>query len=491
VAAIEPLPDIDFNIRAGNTLVGFATYDEVDKAVHQAGDQLKMMGVMEAEDPMVAIDQKAQDVDRLYQLFRQQQTTLGGEVRPEDKAELRRRLDALNDELDRYLAKQYGVDADLPIELHAWRTSHQPFHWFVEFYGVLKEGGFDVIIGNPPYLYLGRSQPYQLIGYTTLKTRNLYSLILEHCMKLISDTGRQGYIVPVSSIATEGYLTLQHVITERRLIFSSYDDRPSHLFDGLDKNTLSILLLAEGVDDLTAFSTRLCRWNAEERPSLFQTLEYQVTPKCRLPGCLPKIGSEVESAIWTKIWSKDKSVSLFASKKGKFPVYYSRKVNSFLQILDFVPEVRDGAGNLRPPSEFKELRFSSAEQAAAVYCCFSSTLFRWFMDVVSDGSHVNRREVDNFPFDPTSEDLDLSQLESLAQELTENLKATSEKRTMRYSHDTLTVQCIIPKYSKPIIDEIDRVLAQHYGFTDEELDFILNYDIKYRMGDELFEDDET
>ena len=36
--------------------------------------------------------------------------------------------------------------------------------------------------------------------------------------------------------------------------------------------------------------------------------------------------------------------------------------------------------------------------------------------------------------------------------------------------------------SKPIIDKIDRVLAQHYGFTDEELDFIINYDIKYRLG---------
>lgn len=36
--------------------------------------------------------------------------------------------------------------------------------------------------------------------------------------------------------------------------------------------------------------------------------------------------------------------------------------------------------------------------------------------------------------------------------------------------------------SKPIIDEIDRVLAKHYGFTEEKLDFIINYDIKYRMG---------
>ena len=41
-----------------------------------------------------------------------------------------------------------------------------------------------------------------------------------------------------------------------------------------------------------------------------------------------------------------------------------------------------------------------------------------------------------------------------------------------------------PRLSKAIIDEIDRVLAEHYGFTAEELDFVINYDIKYRMGRE-------
>ena len=45
-----------------------------------------------------------------------------------------------------------------------------------------------------------------------------------------------------------------------------------------------------------------------------------------------------------------------------------------------------------------------------------------------------------------------------------------------------------PKHSKFIIDEIDKLLAKHYGFTDEELDFIINYDIKYRMGNELNEE---
>ena len=36
--------------------------------------------------------------------------------------------------------------------------------------------------------------------------------------------------------------------------------------------------------------------------------------------------------------------------------------------------------------------------------------------------------------------------------------------------------------NRPILDDIDTVLAGHYGFTAKELDFILNYDIKYRLG---------
>ena len=47
-----------------------------------------------------------------------------------------------------------------------------------------------------------------------------------------------------------------------------------------------------------------------------------------------------------------------------------------------------------------------------------------------------------------------------------------------------------PKKSKQIINDIDKVLADHYEITDEELDFIINYDIKYRMGKELDNGDE-
>lgn len=36
-----------------------------------------------------------------------------------------------------------------------------------------------------------------------------------------------------------------------------------------------------------------------------------------------------------------------------------------------------------------------------------------------------------------------------------------------------------------IHDEIDTALAGHDGFTPEKLDFILNYDIKYRLGRDM------
>ena len=70
-------------------------------------------------------------------------------------------------------------------------------------------------------------------------------------------------------------------------------------------------------------------------------------------------------------------------------------------------------------------------------------------------------------------------LAGLTNELMENFKHHSQRKEVRYQATGFD-----QKPSKPIVDEIVRLLAEHYGFTDEELDFIINYDIKYRMGRE-------
>ena len=65
----------------------------------------------------------------------------------------------------------------------------------------------------------------------------------------------------------------------------------------------------------------------------------------------------------------------------------------------------------------------------------------------------------------------------------DDIQANSEMLTINYrTMGNLRIRSTYPRLSKAIIDKIDRVLAKHYGFTEEELDFIINYDIKYRMG---------
>jgi hypothetical protein len=475
---IEPLPDIDFNVRAGNTLVGYASRDEVQRVY---GSSLR--GVEHSIESFEAIDERAQFLDNLFCEFQRKQDdfdTRASELR-EAKRLFEDELKPLRSDLDHFLAADYGMRNVVSDEgFKRWRDSHQPFHWFVEFYGILNNGGFHVIIGNPPYLDLKQLKGYTARNYATLPTKNLYSLVLERCGVIAK--GRQGYIVPISSAATEGYAELQRVLLKRELWFSSFDDRPAHLFDGLDKNTLSILLLSRLQSQPVVYSSRLNRWNANERSYVFPRLQLHATPKCNLPGCLPRIGTHLDFEIWQKVWSHPERLASAFSNFGTAISYYSRKVNAFLQALDFVPEVRDGQGKLRPPSEFKELHFKEPWHAAAVFCLLNSTLFRWFIDVVSDGSHLNRREIDLFPFAPRTAIEFSDEFAKLGERLSADLKQSSFKRRMTYKHDTLTVQCIVPKNSKTIIDEIDRVLALHYKLTGEELDFILNYDIKYRMG---------
>jgi hypothetical protein len=237
------------------------------------------------------------------------------------------------------------------------------------------------------------------------------------------------------------------------------------------------------------YSTRYNKWSSLERDTLFSKLRYAHATKSIIAGACPKLCSEVENRIVQKLLGFRPLAEAYSSSPSH-RIYYSRKVGYFLQILDFEPRVIDGRGQLRPPSEFKELRFNSAGAAHAALAALNSNLFYWFITVFSDCRHVNKREVDAFPIDAAKLGRDSvgKRLYSLASDLMDDLRANSREQQMRFAHDVLKVQCIYPKASKPILDEIDSVLALHYGFDEEEVDFIINYDIKYRMGSQDADD---
>ena len=78
---------------------------------------------------------------------------------------------------------------------------------------------------------------------------------------------------------------------------------------------------------------------------------------------------------------------------------------------------------------------------------------------------------------------DLPLYTKLAKLLLKSYEENSILQKKKTRNDQIVIEKqLFPAKSKPIIDKIDRVLAQHYDFTPEELDFIINYDIKCRMG---------
>ena len=247
---------------------------------------------------------------------------------------------------------------------------------------------------------------------------------------------------------------------------------------------LPIHLLGRIVADPEIFSSRYNKWMADERSALFSKLVFTNTIPTVVKGTLPKLSSWLEQGIVKKLTDQRRQLCMSYAAETKHKIFYSRKVGYFLQVLDFEPRVLDGKGNRRPPSEFKELRFANEDQAQLALCCLNSNLFYWFVTVFSDCRHLNKREVDAFPIDilALSNSEEKTNLLRLASQLMLDLQEHSESRTMRFRHDTLTVQCIYPKASKAIIDKVDEALAAHYGFSAEELDFIVNYDIKYRLG---------
>ncbi len=112
----------------------------------------------------------------------------------------------------------------------------------------------------------------------------------------------------------------------------------------------------------------------------------------------------------------------------------------------------------------------------------NSSLFYWWFIILSDCRHLNLREIENFPI---GLELIPKEIKNKLSELSNELMIDLKKHALRKEAYKATGKVIYdefyPRHSKILIDKIDHLLAKHYGFTDES-SFIINYDIKYRMG---------
>lgn len=472
---LDPLPDIDFNIRCGNTLVGYATEKEVEAGISYTD-------VFAAQEFRDKVEIEMEKVSMAYDHFRTQQLDDHNDMVAfkEAKHELRLRLGKLTNLLDQQQFKASGQQ-----DFNAWKASHLPFHWIAEFYQIIHgNGGFDVVIGNPPYVQLGDIN-YTLHGYTTIKCGDIYALCVERVSSSLLNIidGRFGMIVPISISSTDGYKSLRTTLHNslKGIYLSNFGVRPAKLFDGVDKR-LTIFLSS---NNSQIYCTKYYRWSALERTSLFANITYSEVQQDYLNiSGYSKIGSSIEKGILHKLSNK-KSLNYYYIKNSDYQLLYTRKLQYFIQFFVEYPVIYNEKNEILAPSELKYLYFDKKELRDLAISFLNSNLFFWFFIVFSDCRNVNSREINNFP-SGLDGFKDCKTLIKLSDKVLKNLKDNSQflmrndKRAGK-----LRIQSFQPRYSKPIIDEIDKVLAKHYGFTEEELDFIINYDIKYRMGDEL------
>jgi Eco57I restriction-modification methylase len=495
---LEPLPDIDFNIRSGNSLVGYVSLDEISKAIFsdegrigntknsnkktKKGHQGNLFQFQQSGD----VINKAGIVDTAFQNFRKMQTSSGlkSEEFKQAKQNLRVKLKELNDELNYYLAREYRVDIEDETALAKWQSSHRPFHWFVDFYKIISEGGFDVIIGNPPYVEYKDVKDYKVINFQTIESGDLYAYTTERSYSLLIKNGYVGLIIPISIFCTDGFESLQKLSIEKlsSIWVSCFANRPSQLFDGAQKR---LTILIGNYNDLKSklFTTSYLRWFRDERsPLLDSRIEYgQTNDYFKIfKTSLEKSGNSLGISAFNKLISKKECLSQAIVKESSNQIFYTRKFGYFLAFLDFIPEITEIATNQsKLPSELKILNLNSSESTKITIAALTSSTFFWFWQIISDCRNLNRRDLLAFPLNPNSLTVDTkNSLNRLGSEYLDALRLNSRQMTK----SGLCIQTFNYSECKSIIDEIDRVLAQHYGFTDEELDFIINYDIKYRMG---------
>ncbi|NCO76068.1 MAG: SAM-dependent methyltransferase [Cyanobacteria bacterium] len=479
---IEPLPDIDFNIRSGNSLVGFANYEEVEKAVK--GDR---QGKLDLYDDMAVINAKAKAVSEVYQTFRSIQTQSDGANFTETKAKLKENLASLNEELNRYLAKEYGVDIKKKKDYEKWLTSHQPFHWFTEFYSIINNGGFDVIIGNPPYVeYSKVKKDYQIKGYETEKCGNLYAFSIERSLELANNQCYFSMIVPISIAGNKKFKEIRKLLLNKGknwLSFFSGDTHPGTLFSGVQQNLC--ILINKKSNNKKIFTSDFIRFfdSDNDRLFLFEVkVNYIKTFLDSDNYNIYKIGNKDLLNIFNSI-NKYKPYNFL----GEEVIYYHDVVHYWFKCLAKAPFFQRQGETPTISSHYKTLNISNSDKLLMVTILSSSLFYMWYI-FGSNCRDVSKDNVLSFPVDFRFNQDNYKKLLDLANLLFEDIEKNKKQVFYNKKSGGVTYDQYWIQHSKSIIDEIDKVLAEHYGFSEEELDFIINYDIKYRMGKELDSD---
>ena len=411
---LEPLPDIDFNIRSGNSLVGFASMKAFERAV--APDQLSLDMHEELTEE---VREKAILVQKANNAFKRAQD-LGEESYRQAKTELGERLAVLNEKLHRRLAVQYGTvrhgENDETERYAQWKASHRPFHWLAEFYGIIEEdGGFDVVIGNPPYVNTA-DIGYKYVSFSDASDfhcPDIYGYFLDRAYMLSSNIrSRIGFVIMHNLAFHKKFQATRDIIKNKtgKAWFSFYGRIPSGLFSSrkakrsagrsqrilsgeLSKN-LSVknkdprvrncIFIAEcATGSKNFYTTRLHRWQAESRDLLLPQIEYV---SFNFSDVIPMFNDGIEEKFFQN--NKAGLISRYIRKNSPHILFFKQSAYNWLSISLESPPCFNNKDELIPQNQCSKITLENDQTKKLLLLLFSGRMFFAYWLIYGDEFHL-------------------------------------------------------------------------------------------------------
>jgi adenine-specific DNA-methyltransferase len=518
---IEPLPNLDFKIMQGNSLI--STFYNIDfkqnstptgelpldfepryKQLISEFEWLKSQyqsehDVSKKQDLRKKIDEKIIEIfeEKLKQKF----SELRRIEENANKIPQEEQREKYIKEEKKKLSKKLGFDIDkAKEELIAYtdgRKDKNFFLWDIYFAEVFTEkNGFDIVIGNPPY---GANYPpdlkkYFFENYSTAKTikgeqkgsLDTYTLFIEKGFNLLKPNGFLIFIVPISITSSESVEGLHNLLERncRIIKISSYAVRPQPIFQNSVVNTSIISFIKTLTPAEKILCTKMYRKSKDISISdILNNLEFIDVKEFKLKGRYPKISYQIEKDILQKIFDKNNNIPIgnLIRKNGK-EIYYRFAGGRYFKVI---------TPYSTKSSTEKVLKFDK-DIANVIGAILSSNLFFWFYQIYSDNFSLKLYDISIFciPYKKLLENPDLiKKIEKVYNEYLNDIEKNAiVKKATRYKKIKKFKEYRIKK-SKHIIDKIDDLICPLYGMTEQEIDFIKNYEIKFRLSDEISNDE--
>ncbi|WP_428114640.1 Eco57I restriction-modification methylase domain-containing protein [Candidatus Poriferisodalis sp.] len=461
---IEPLPDLDFNIKTGNLLVGIK--DQQDAEMRLGAGQLDLGG------KIAEIKEVTERVADAFDSFTVAQSTdTGISEHASAKQFLNVQLEAARELADALLHTKRADAMD--VDFDDWKQSNQPFHWFVEFPSAWRNEGFDVVIGNPPYVGVAKIKNYKWVGYRSQACRNLYAPCLERASTLVKDGGRMSMVVMHSLSYNKDFELLREFLSDYFFTrwVSSYSRMPDGLFSGSARVRNSIFIGARNVSS-GLFTSSCRRWITERRPYLFSTTEYVKPPDVMrtLKGrsVWPFVDSELIAQAFAKLVSTNDPLSSSIVAGTEHKLVFKKTAQYMMGVSDG-PFPTSGDEDHQNSGQFT---FASPSQRDAALLMLGGRWgYLWWL-IFSDEFNVTDGVLSAFPgglnqllAEGTTDHLGLD-----AKRKVHQLAAALKDEMPRHTAWKLNAGVRVGRYNmlecRAITDEADGFLAQAWGIEN-------------------------